>query len=298
MAYSNLQPALASTMPPRPPSDAVFTDHLASSSLSPGVGPRVGYPQPNTPHYQVASQTSAFQHQQSSKQFPYHTTTGQRRNSTSIPNKGPNRPTPYHPSRSHNLQGIAESSLLPQSRSDATLSGFLVQLTDKLQDHLKAQSNSKPDESSLAALLPTPNMLRYAALCGLWYASSAISNNTGKDILARFRYPVSLTLVQFGIVSFYCVLFCAIRQALSPPLAYQRPWFQILFTPAPPGVLWWKELLAAFGVKRASKTALHGTLIMSFFQITGHVFSSMATASMPVSTVHTIKVTHITRFQL
>lgn len=53
---------------------------------------------------------------------------------------------------------------------------------------------------------------------------------------------------------------------------------------------WWKDLLDVLGVKRASKTALHGTLMMSFFQISGHVFGSMATARMSVSTVHTIKV--------
>lgn len=125
-------------------------------------------------------------------------------------------------------------------------------------------------------------MLRYAFLCVLWYMSSALSNNTGKSIMTRFRYPVTLTMIQFGIVSFYCVVFCAAREAVHQGSRYT-------FSFSPNRDLW-SNIMAVCGIKRASKTALHGTLIMSFFQIAGHVFSSMATARMPVSTVHTIKV--------
>lgn len=48
--------------------------------------------------------------------------------------------------------------------------------------------------------------------------------------------------------------------------------------------------LGGWGVRRPSRHMFHGTLMMSLFQIAGHVFSSMAIARVPVSTVHTIKV--------
>jgi hypothetical protein len=42
-----------------------------------------------------------------------------------------------------------------------------------------------------------------ALLCGLRYASSVLSSNTGKAILNQFRYPATLTFVQFGFVAVY-----------------------------------------------------------------------------------------------
>lgn len=45
-----------------------------------------------------------------------------------------------------------------------------------------------------------------------------------------------------------------------------------------------------WGIKKPSKNMFQGTFMMSLFQIAGHVFSSMAIARVPVSTVHTIKV--------
>jgi solute carrier family 35 protein E1 len=48
--------------------------------------------------------------------------------------------------------------------------------------------------------------------------------------------------------------------------------------------------LQGWGVRRPTKNMFHGTFMMSLFQIAGHVFSSMAIARVPVSTVHTIKV--------
>lgn len=48
--------------------------------------------------------------------------------------------------------------------------------------------------------------------------------------------------------------------------------------------------LQGWGVRKPTKNMFHGTFMMSLFQIAGHVFSSMAIARVPVSTVHTIKV--------
>lgn len=107
--------------------------------------------------------------------------------------------------------------------------------------------------------LPSVSTLRFMFLCGLWYASSALSSNTGKAILNQFRYPVTLTFVQFGFVAAYCLLF------MSPIIRFSR-------------------------LRSPSRAILKDTLPMGCFQVGGHIFSSMAISRIPVSTTHTIKV--------
>jgi Triose-phosphate Transporter family len=107
--------------------------------------------------------------------------------------------------------------------------------------------------------IPSLSTLRFMFLCGLWYASSALSSNTGKAILNQFRYPITLTFVQFGFVAAYCMLF------MSPIIRFSR-------------------------MRRPTRAILKDTLPMGFFQVGGHIFSSMAISRIPVSTTHTIKV--------
>ena len=107
--------------------------------------------------------------------------------------------------------------------------------------------------------LPPWSTVRFVLLCGLWYTSSALSSNTGKAILNQFRYPVSLTFVQFGFVAAYCLFF------MSPIIRFTR-------------------------LRRPTRAILKDTLPMGCFQVGGHIFSSMAISRIPVSTTHTIKV--------
>ncbi|KAG8876459.1 suppressor of loss of ypt1 [Tulasnella sp. 331] len=113
-------------------------------------------------------------------------------------------------------------------------------------------------------MAPTPQplftkaMVRFVLLCGLWYTSSALSSNTGKQIMNQFRYPVTLTLVQFGFVSGFCLIFTL-------------------------PIFGWSKL------RRPNMTIVRNTLPMAVFQVGGHIFSSMAISRVPVSTVHTIK---------
>ena len=108
--------------------------------------------------------------------------------------------------------------------------------------------------------IPGYNTVRFVSLCTLWYMTSALSSNTGKMILNHFRYPVTLTIVQFFFVAGYCVLI-------------SRP-----------------ELGWTGRLRQPSKAILMGTLPMAAFQVGGHIFSSLAISRVPVSTVHTIKV--------
>ena len=75
----------------------------------------------------------------------------------------------------------------------------------------------------------------------------------------QFRYPVTLTFVQFGFVAAYCLLF------MSPIIRFSR-------------------------LRRPTRAILRDTLPMGCFQVGGHIFSSMAISRIPVSTTHTIKV--------
>ncbi|KAK4056054.1 hypothetical protein OIO90_003049 [Microbotryomycetes sp. JL221] len=128
----------------------------------------------------------------------------------------------------------------------------------------------------------------FILLCCLWYLSSALSSNTGKSIMTRFRYPVTLTFIQFAFVSGYSALCLFGRAQLDQATMSHHHHHHHGGTggrrPSVSG-----HSSSRWGIKAASRTMLQGTLMMSFFQIAGHVFSSMAIARVPVSTVHTIK---------
>ncbi|KAI0766688.1 TPT-domain-containing protein [Trametes elegans] len=106
--------------------------------------------------------------------------------------------------------------------------------------------------------IPSAATIRFVLLCALWYMTSALSSNTGKSIMTLFRYPVTLTFVQFGFVAAYCLLF------MSPLVRFSR-------------------------LRSPNKAIIKNTLPMGVFQVGGHIFSSMAISRIHVSTVHTIK---------
>ncbi|KAI0831984.1 TPT-domain-containing protein [Trametes gibbosa] len=106
--------------------------------------------------------------------------------------------------------------------------------------------------------VPSATTMRFVLLCALWYTTSALSSNTGKSIMTLFRYPVTLTFVQFGFVAAYCLLF------MSPLVRFSR-------------------------LRYPNKAIIRSTFPMGVFQVGGHIFSSMAISRIPVSTVHTIK---------
>jgi hypothetical protein len=102
------------------------------------------------------------------------------------------------------------------------------------------------------------NQLKFILNCCMWYVASSLTNNTGKQILNVFRYPVTLTFLQFGLVAVCC--FTAAR--LFGATHIRPPTFDITRTIVP----------------------------LAVFLIVGHVFSSIAISRIPVSMVHTIKV--------
>ncbi|KAK9479949.1 triose-phosphate transporter family-domain-containing protein [Lipomyces japonicus] len=118
--------------------------------------------------------------------------------------------------------------------------------------------------------LAPPISITLVVLSLAWYWSSAVSNTLSKAILNAFPYPVTLTLLQFAFVVFWALLLSvATTSSSSPPrfvvalghTAIARPTRRIVLTVAP----------------------------MAVFQLSGHIFSHIATSRIPVTLVHTIK---------
>jgi hypothetical protein len=116
-------------------------------------------------------------------------------------------------------------------------------------------------------IMPAPATLRFILLCCLWYTSSALSSNTGKSIMLIFKFPVTLTFIQFGFIAGYCMLLA------SPLVGLTR-------------------------IRGPSAAVLRSTIPMAAFQVGGHISSSFAISRIPVSTVHTIKVCIISDLSL
>ena len=105
--------------------------------------------------------------------------------------------------------------------------------------------------------LPNRETLRFFGLCLAWYLSSSFTNNFGKQIMNEFRFPVTLTFVQFGLVALFSIFASRLGggRLLFPTLAI----------------------------------AMH-ILPLAVFQVVSHILSSIAISRIPVSLAHTIKV--------
>ncbi|KAF9586558.1 suppressor of loss of ypt1 [Lunasporangiospora selenospora] len=95
-------------------------------------------------------------------------------------------------------------------------------------------------------------------ICLLWYLSSAVTNNLGKQLLNQFQYPVTLTFVQFWFVSLFCFMGGAVLRVTSR-------------------------------IRKPTRRIIEMTAPLVGFQVIGHVFSSIAISRVPLSVVHTIK---------
>ncbi|SCZ93751.1 BZ3500_MvSof-1268-A1-R1_Chr6-3g08862 [Microbotryum saponariae] len=215
----------------------------------------------------------------------------------------PPQPSNYHSDvkdTQHVPSSLYESSAYPSYRSsqqsngsimsskdaETPLSSFLARSFAQAK-HSITSSTTKPSAPSSetplvqSALSSVRESVPFILLCSAWYMSSAMSSNTGKSILTRFRYPVTLTIVQFAFVASYCVVILAVRERVAVSSASTGGGGLTSRRGSMP--------IKGFGIRKPSRAMFQGTLMMSLFQIAGHVFSSMAIARVPVSTVHTIK---------
>ncbi|KAI2642352.1 triose-phosphate transporter [Xylaria nigripes] len=121
----------------------------------------------------------------------------------------------------------------------------------------------------IAEALKAPVSAKLIALCIMWYMSSALTNTSSKSILNAFDKPATLTLIQFFLVAFYCILFSWLA-SIFPRIRSSIPALQNPIRPP-------------------SRDVINTTLPLAAFQIGGHLFSSTATSKIPVSMVHTVK---------
>lgn len=169
------------------------------------------------------------------------------------------RPLPVFGNSLHGPDGIfSKRKMTSWARSYSNwIKSFLRGNWNLSTSQLSWAPNASTRNHSTAAP-PSISSAVFVLLCLLWYSMSAISSNTGKAILVQFRYPITLTFVQFGFVAFYCLLF------MTPVIRFSK-------------------------LQAPSKAVISTTLPMGTFQVIGHVFSSIAISRIPVSTVHTIK---------
>ncbi|PYH98348.1 TPT-domain-containing protein [Aspergillus ellipticus CBS 707.79] len=121
----------------------------------------------------------------------------------------------------------------------------------------------------LAEALRAPVSYKLIILCLIWYTTSALTNTSSKSILNALPKPITLTVVQFAFVAFWCLVLSYLSITLP----------------------WLRESIPALkhGIRPPSRAVVMTTLPLAMFQLAGHILSSMATSQIPVSLVHTIK---------
>ncbi|KAI0602411.1 triose-phosphate transporter [Biscogniauxia sp. FL1348] len=121
----------------------------------------------------------------------------------------------------------------------------------------------------IADALRAPISARLVVLCVMWYMSSALTNTSSKSILNAFDKPATLTMIQFFLVAFYCLM----SSWLATVFPNLRNTVPALKNP----------------IRYPSRDVISTTLPLAAFQIGGHLLSSTATSKIPVSMVHTVK---------
>ncbi|CAJ2511682.1 Uu.00g073070.m01.CDS01 [Anthostomella pinea] len=121
----------------------------------------------------------------------------------------------------------------------------------------------------LADALRAPISPKLIGLCVMWYMSSALTNTSSKSILNAFDKPATLTMIQFFLVAFYCIMSSWLA-SVFPTIRTKIP---ALHNP----------------IRSPSRDVIMTTLPLAAFQIGGHLLSATATSKIPVSMVHTVK---------
>lgn len=106
-------------------------------------------------------------------------------------------------------------------------------------------------------------------MCATWYITSMIANTSAGEILNTFPKPVTLTIMQFALVTSWCLLLSWLS-SLYPALKHHVP-------------------VLRNGIRPPNRDIIMATLPLTGFMIGGHILTSDAMSRIPVSLVHTIK---------
>ncbi|GMG15515.1 hypothetical protein B5S30_g3551 [[Candida] boidinii] len=142
------------------------------------------------------------------------------------------------------------------------------------------------------------------SLCGLWYFTSVVSSNSTKSILKNFKFPVTLTELQFLMNGFLCLILLYIikkydlhhsksNKKFNPNSLYNNYNYKNFIDYFPKGTFPKNLNNSDYSILNEflipNKFVIMTTLPMGIFQFIGHIASHKATSIIPVSLVHTIK---------
>lgn len=130
--------------------------------------------------------------------------------------------------------------------------------------------------------------LKLISLCFIWYLTSVISSSTTKEILKDFKYPVTLTEIQFVMNGLLCLflLFSVKILNKSFSLNFNKKFPDGTF---PPSLSTNSNYSIIKNFLYPTKLILKTTIPMGMFQFIGQIASHNSTSIIPVSLVHTIK---------
>nr|OQO32427.1 hypothetical protein B0A51_00215 [Rachicladosporium sp. CCFEE 5018] len=174
-------------------------------------------------------------------------------------------------------QGMHSSERWPARKANGWMNGGLRKnrqdrqksLSEAIQTVRTRRGSVRESAHEIAESLKAPVSYRLIGLCAFWYATSILTNTSSKAILTALPKPVTLTIVQFLLVSFWCIF-----------LSWMAKHNAVLRKIAP---------VLKNGIRKPSRELILATLPLTAFQIGGHILNSSAMQRIPVSLVHTIK---------
>ena len=88
-----------------------------------------------------------------------------------------------------------------------TRHGRQKSLTEAIKTVRGRKASISENAHEIAESLKAPVSWKLVILCGVWYTTSIMTNASSKAILTALRKPVTLTIVQFLLVSFWSLVF-------------------------------------------------------------------------------------------
>lgn len=162
-----------------------------------------------------------------------------------------------------------ESRTAGWSSANGVRHGRQKSLSEAIRTVRGRKASISENAHEIAESLKAPVSYTLVGLCGSWFASSILTNASSKAILTALPKPITLTIAQFFLVSFWCI-FLSFLASRYPNIKRSIP-------------------VLKGGIRRPSKEIIMTTLPLTAFQIGGHILNSDAMARIPVSLVHTIK---------
>ncbi|KAM0713689.1 hypothetical protein Q7P37_010651 [Cladosporium fusiforme] len=155
------------------------------------------------------------------------------------------------------------------STAGKTRHGRQKSLSEAIKTVRGRKASISENAHEIAESLKAPVSWKLIILCGVWYMTSIMTNASSKAILTALPKPVTLTIVQFILVSFWC-LFLSWLAKRNRTIRDIAPFLKN-------------------GIRKPSRDIIVATLPLTAFQIGGHILNSDAMSKIPVSLVHTIK---------